>query len=74
MTSRSVGCGLLVRVLAGATPAVARPVAPVATVGLLWVGACPAPPFEATFEVGLPAFVNTLREAGYVDGQNEVIQ
>lgn len=68
MTSR-VGCGLLVGVLAGATPVVAQPVVPVATVGLLCVGACPAPPFDA----GLPTFVNTLRDAGYVDGQNVVL-
>ncbi len=40
MTGRSVGCALVVGVLGGATPAVAQPVAPVATVGLLCVGAC----------------------------------
>jgi putative ABC transport system substrate-binding protein len=69
VTGRSVGCALVVGVLAGATPAVAQPVAPVATVGLLCVGACPAPPFDA----GMPMFVNMLREAGYVDGQNVVL-
>ena len=69
MTGRSVGCALVVGVLAGATPAVAQPVAPVATVGLLCVGDCPAPPLEAS----LPAFVDALREAGYVDGQNVVV-
>ena len=44
----------------------AQPVAPVATIGLLCVGACPAPPFDAY----MSTFVNTLRAAGYVDGQN----
>jgi putative ABC transport system substrate-binding protein len=67
--SRSVGCRLLVGVLAGATPAAAQPAAPVATVGLLCVGACPAPPFDAN----MSTFVNTLRDAGYVDGQNVVL-
>jgi len=66
---RNVACGLLVGALAGATPAVAQPVAPIATVGLLCVGGCPAPPFE----VGLPVFVTTLRSAGYVDGQNVLL-
>jgi ABC-type uncharacterized transport system substrate-binding protein len=62
-------CALVVGVLAGATPAAAQPVAPVATVGLLCVGACPAPPLDA----GMPMFVSTLREAGYVDGRNMVL-
>src|SRR5262249_36008740 len=36
---------------------------------LLCVGACPAPPFDA----GLPMFVTTLRDAGYVDSQNVLL-
>lgn len=63
MTNR--GWGLLLGVLTAATPAAAQP----ATVALLCVGACPAPPFDA----GLPMFVNTLRDAGYVDGQNVML-
>ena len=70
MTRRRVGPGLLLLgVLASGSPATAQPAVRVATVGLLCVGACPTPPFE----VGLPAFVTTLREAGYVDGQNVVL-
>jgi len=41
-------------------------VAPAATVGLLCVGDCPAPPLE----VSLTTFLNALRETGYVDGRN----
>jgi ABC-type uncharacterized transport system substrate-binding protein len=63
--SRSVGWGLLLGVLVAPIPAAAQP----ATVALLCVGACPAPPFDA----GLPMFVSTLRDAGYVDGQNVVL-
>ncbi len=70
MTGRSVGRGLLVGVLAGAPPAVAQPVARPATVGLLCVGECPAPPLD----VRLPVFVNALREARFVDGQNVVVE
>jgi hypothetical protein len=55
--SRSVGWGLLLGVLVAPIPAAAPP----ATVALLCVGACPAPPFDA----GLPMFVSTLRDAGY---------
>jgi putative tryptophan/tyrosine transport system substrate-binding protein len=63
--SRSVGWRLLLGVLVAPIPAAAQP----ATVALLCVGACPAPPFDA----GLPMFVSTLRDAGYVDGQNVVL-
>ena len=56
--SRSVGWRLLLGVLVAPIPAAAQP----ATVALLCVGACPAPPFDA----GLPMFVSTLRDAGYV--------
>ena len=38
-------------------------------VGVLCVGDCPAPPVEVKLQV----FVNTLREAGFVDGQNVVV-
>jgi len=71
VTPRSLGCALLLGVLAGAALAGAQPArAPVATVGLLCVGSgCPAPPLE----VSLPAFLTTLREAGYMDGQNVVV-
>lgn len=69
MTSRSLGWRLLLSVLAAASPAVAQPGVPAATVGLLCVGACPGPPLETTS----PAFVNALREAGYADGQNVVV-
>ena len=69
MTRQTLVCGLLTGLLAAATPAAAQPAARAATVGLLCVGECPAPPVE----VRLPVFVSTLREAGYVDGQNVVI-
>ena len=73
MTDPRVGVALLLGVLAGAPLAAAPPTASRATVGLLCVGSCPAPPLEVGFEVGLGVFVNTLREAGYVDGENVVI-
>ena len=67
MTGRSVGCGLLLGV-AAVSPAVAQAPPPVATVGVLCVGDCPAPPLE----VKLQAFVSALRDAGYVDGRVEM--
>jgi hypothetical protein len=66
VTRRSLGCGLLLGVLGVATLAGAQPARPPATVGLLCVGDCPAPPLE----VSLAIFLNALRETGYVDGQN----
>jgi putative ABC transport system substrate-binding protein len=51
-------------------PAGAQPATPpAAVVGVLCVGDCPAPPLD----VSLPAFLDTLRAAGYVDGQNLVV-
>jgi hypothetical protein len=69
MTANRVAGGLLIGVLAAASQAETQTPYPAATVGLLCIGACPAPPFDA----GLPTFVTTLRDAGYVDGQNVVL-
>lgn len=69
MRGREFGCGLLLGVLTGAPPAVAQPATQPPTVGLLCVGDCPAPPLEAA----MPSFLGGLREAGYVDGQNVVL-
>lgn len=66
MTSRVWWGLLLIGILASAPPAPAQPAARAAAVGFLCVGDCPAPPLEST----LPAFATTLREAGYVVGQN----
>jgi putative ABC transport system substrate-binding protein len=67
--SPRVAVALLLGVLAGAPPAATQPAGPPATVSLLCVGDCPGPPVD----LRLPAFVNTLREAGYVDGRNVML-
>jgi putative ABC transport system substrate-binding protein len=69
VTSRRIGVALLLGVLAGTPPAAAQPTPPAATVGVLCVGECPAPPVD----VRMAAFVTALREMGYVDGQNVVL-
>lgn len=68
MRRRSFGRGLLIGVLAGASLAAGEPAKAPATVGVLCVGDCPAPPLE----VSLTTFLNALRETGYGPSRDEM--
>lgn len=59
---------LLLAILLAPLAAEAQPERKVARVGILCVGICPVLPFEVG--ANYMAFVQGLREAGYIDGQN----